>query len=31
MTEITPFHGLRYDATAVSGSDVIAPPYDVVS
>ena len=31
MTEITPFRGLRYDATAVSGSDVIAPPYDVVS
>ena len=31
MTEISPFRGLRYDATAVSGSDVIAPPYDVVS
>lgn len=31
MTVITPFRGLRYDATAVSGSDVIAPPYDVVS
>jgi uncharacterized protein (DUF1015 family) len=30
MTEITPFRGLRYDPAAVSGSDVIAPPYDVV-
>ncbi len=30
MTEIRPFKGLRYATDRVSGSDVIAPPYDVV-
>ena len=30
MTRIEPFRGLRYDATRVRGSDVAAPPYDVV-
>ncbi len=31
MTVIEPFRGLRYDPARVDGSDVIAPPYDVVS
>ncbi len=30
MTEIRPFRGLRYAPAKVQGSDVIAPPYDVV-
>lgn len=30
MTEIRPFRGLRYAVPRVDGSDVIAPPYDVV-
>ena len=31
MPEIRPFRGLRYDPTKVNGSEVIAPPYDIVS
>ncbi len=31
MPEIRPFKGLRYDPTKVNGSEVIAPPYDIVS
>lgn len=30
MTRIEPFRGLRYDPARVRGSDVVAPPYDVV-
>lgn len=32
MAEIVPFHGLRYDEKVVGSlSDVISPPYDVIS
>ena len=30
MTRIEPFRGLRYDPERVRGSDVVAPPFDVV-
>jgi len=31
MAEIRPFHGLRYDQEKVKLSEVVAPPYDVIS
>ena len=31
MPEIRPFKGLRYDPTKGNGSEVVAPPYDIVS
>lgn len=31
MAEIAPFRGLLYDSSAVEISDVLAPPYDVIS
>lgn len=31
MPKISPFKGLLYDREKVSGNDVIAPPYDVIS
>ena len=31
MASIEPIRGLRYDPERVAPSDVIAPPYDVVS
>lgn len=31
MAEIVPFRGILYNKTKVSGDDVIAPPYDIIT
>lgn len=31
MAEIIPFRGIRYNPEKVSGDDVIAPPYDIIT
>ncbi|MFC1770240.1 DUF1015 domain-containing protein [Nitrospirota bacterium] len=31
MTEVIPFRGIHYNREKVSGEDVLAPPYDVIS
>ena len=31
MPKVSPFKGLLYNCEKVSGNDVIAPPYDVIS
>lgn len=31
MAEVVPFRGILYNTSKVSGSDVVAPPYDIIS
>ncbi|HET6513854.1 MAG TPA: DUF1015 domain-containing protein [Thermodesulfovibrionales bacterium] len=31
MTEVIPFTGILYNASRVSGDDVVAPPYDIIT
>ena len=31
MAEVIPFRGILYNALKVSGGDIVAPPYDVIT